>query len=370
MLQSPIISADSHFVEPPGMWRERIDARFRDRAPTNEPGPEGGEYLACEDIPRLMFHIGANFAAGRTTAELPKAYHAGWEAAPKSVWDPAERLKEQDRDGVAAEIMYGSQAFLIYGVRDAEFLMACYRAFNDWAAEYCSVNPERLLGIGNLVLDDVPAAIKELERIAKIGLRGAMIPIGSREEQPYTSPEFDPFWAAAQDLNMTLSMHAATSRTGVTFGVNEMMRKYVGLPYQIQVTICDLIVSGVFERFPRLKLVSAENDVSWLPSFVNRLDHGYDRLSALQKFSLAKLPGEYLRNNLAATFQFEGLGVDFARRALGSQCLMWSSDYPHNDSTWPRSREIIEENLGSLPPADLAQIVYGNAARLYDINLQ
>jgi predicted TIM-barrel fold metal-dependent hydrolase len=352
------------------MWRERIDARFRDRAPTNEPGPEGGEYLACEDIPRLMFHIGANFAAGRTTAELPKAYHAGWEAAPKSVWDPAERLKEQDRDGVAAEIMYGSQAFLIYGVRDAEFLMACYRAFNDWAAEYCSVNPERLLGIGNLVLDDVPAAIKELERIAKIGLRGAMIPIGSREEQPYTSPEFDPFWAAAQDLNMTLSMHAATSRTGVTFGVNKMMRKYVGLPYQIQVTICDLIVSGVFERFPRLKLVSAENDVSWLPSFVNRLDHGYDRLSALQKFSLAKLPGEYLRNNLAATFQFEGLGVDFARRALGSQCLMWSSDYPHNDSTWPRSREIIEENLGSLPPADLAQIVYGNAARLYDINLQ
>src|SRR6185369_12948614 len=115
------------------------------------------------------------------------------------------------------------------------------------------------------------------------------------------SREFDPFWAAAQDLDMTLSMHAATSRTGVTFGPSEMMRKYVGLPYQIQLTICDLIVSGVFERFPRLKLVSAENDVSWLPSFVNRLDHGYDRLSALQGFTLPKAPGEYLRQNDVAT---------------------------------------------------------------------
>jgi predicted TIM-barrel fold metal-dependent hydrolase len=255
-------------------------------------------------------------------------------------------------------------------VRDAELLMACYRAFNDWAAEYCSASPGRLVGIGNLVLDDIPAAIKELERIAHKGLRGAMIPIGSRDEQPYTSREFDPFWAAAQDLNLTLSMHAATSRTGVTFGPSEMMRKYVGLPYQIQITICDLIVSGVFERFPRLKLVSAENDVSWLPSFVNRLDHGYDRLSALQGLALPKAPGEYLRQNVVATFQFEGLGVDFTRRVLGAQSLMWSSDYPHNDSTWPRSHEIIQENLGDLPPSDLAQIVYGNAARLYGIELK
>jgi len=368
MAEQRIISADSHFVEPPTMWAERMDARFRDRAPHTEQGYKGrpGEWFRCENIQPVQ--VAGFFGSGKSAEELPEHVKKGFEVAPKSVWDPAERLKEQDRDGVSAEALYTSMGMLLFGLDDTELRAECFRAFNDWAAEYCSYDPKRLVGLGAVTLEDIPAGVAELERIAKKGLRGALIWGAPPEDKPYSLPEYDPFWAAAQEHNFPLSLHILTGRGGNRFSRRKVLFGYMKLPQEIQLTLADMITSGVFERFPRLKIVSAENDVSWIPHFMYRLDHAYDRLRHLEGLSLPLLPSEYLKRNVWATFQFETSNVDFTRQSFGADHIMWSSDYPHTDSPWPRSREFIAEAFKNIPQTDRVKITAGNAALLYGIN--
>jgi predicted TIM-barrel fold metal-dependent hydrolase len=140
------------------------------------------------------------------------------------------------------------------------------------------------------------------------------------------------------------------------------------LPQEIQLTIADMITGGVFQRFPRLKIVSAENDVSWIPHFMYRIDHAYDRLRHLEGLTLPMLPSEYMRQNVWATFQFENSTVAFTSQAYSPERMMWSSDYPHTDSPWPRSREFIADALQNLSTEDATKITSTNAAQLYGIN--
>jgi len=368
----PIISGDSHFVEPPTMWAERIEAKFRDRAPRSLPGKDGGHYFVCEDIPREYVWVTSWFAAGKKSEELPEHFKKGWEAAPRSLQDPAERLKEQERDGVAAEVLYSTGGIYLYAVKDRELVMAAARAFNGWAAEYCSHARDRLLGVGIVILDDVPAAVKELERIAKLGLRGVMVPTTPLDDHPYSLPEYDSFWAAVQDHGLVVSMHAAAARAGVILSQkSQAIKRYLGIANAIQSALADVVVGGVFDRFPKLKIVSVEHDVAWFPHFLYRLDHGYERFRHLQGTALEMRPSDYLKKNVAATFQYdEGEGnIEFVRRSLGTQSMLWSSDYPHNDSTWPHSRDVIDQLAASIPPADLRKILNENVSRLYGIRL-
>ncbi len=368
MAKHPVISADSHFVEPPEMWAERIDARFRDRAPHTVKGYKGreGEFFVCENIAPVQ--VAGFFGSGKRAEELPEHLKRGFEAAPKSVWDPAERLKEQDADGVSAEVLYTSMGMLLFGLDDAELRAACFRAFNDWAAEYCSYNPKRLIGLGVITLEDIPAAVAELERIARKGLRGALIWGAPPEDRPYSLPDYDPFWAAAQDLGMPLSLHILAGRGGVRFSRRRILFGYMKLPQEIQLTFADIITGGVLERFPRLRLVSAENDISWIPHFMYRLDHAYERLRHIEGLSLPMMPSEYMKRNVTATFQFESTNVDFTRRIFGAEQIMWSSDYPHTDSPWPHSQDYIAQAFADIPEAEVRKIVGGNAARLYGLN--
>jgi len=363
-----IISADSHMTEPPDLWTSRLDFKYRAHAPKVVESYEGkkGAYFVCEGL--KPFPVGGIFGSGKKAEELPEHFKKGYEAAPKSVWDPAERLKEQDADGVSAEALYTSMGMLLFGLDDAELRAACFRAFNDWAAEYCSYDPKRLIGLGVISLEDIPAAVVELERIAKKGLRGALIWGSPPDDRPYSSREYDPFWAAAQDLQMPLSLHILTGRGGVQFDPRRVLHRYMRLPQEIQLSFADLIVGGVPERFPRLKLVSAENDVSWIPHFLYRIDHAYDRLRHIEGLALPMLPSEYMKRNVVATFQFETTNVKFTREIFGAENILWSSDYPHTDSPWPRSRDIIAQAFAGMSEQDVQKMVGGNATRLYGLN--
>ena len=145
-----IISGDSHFVEPAEMWRERVDAQYRDRAPHTKWGHDGreGEFFVCENINPIQ--VAGFFGSGKTAEELPATpSRSGFDVAPKSVWDPAERLKEQDADGVSRRSACTPRwGCCCSGLDDAALRAACFRAFNDWAAEYCSYDPKRLIGLG------------------------------------------------------------------------------------------------------------------------------------------------------------------------------------------------------------------------------
>jgi predicted TIM-barrel fold metal-dependent hydrolase len=374
MSNSRLISADSHFVEPPKMWAERLDRGFRDRAPRAvrlEGKP--GEYFVCEDLAPAP--IAAFFSAGVPAAEIPKFMQRGFDEAPSAVHDPAERIKDQDRDGVAAEVIYTSMGMPLFGLADAAFRAACFRAFNDWATDYCNYDLKRLIPLGLITLEDIPAAVAELERIKHRGMAGAMIWGEAPADRPYWHPDYDPFWAAAQDLDMPLSLHILTGAKGTAGHASkvlntnmqgvEFMTALVSMVHPIERSMTALIFGGVFERFPRLKIVSAENDVAWIPFYLFRVDKYAARGFANVKLPLK--PSEYIKRQVYATFIDDPVFVNLLEW-FPSANIMWSSDYPHGQATFPHSQDYVARHLAKLSDDDRRNIVRDTAAKVYGLN--
>jgi predicted TIM-barrel fold metal-dependent hydrolase len=368
MAEHRVISADSHFVEPPNMWAERLDKKFKDRAPHTVRGVQGkeGEFFVCENISPVP--VAGFFAAGVPSEELPEYIKKGFEAAPASVWDPAARIKDQDRDGVRAEVIYTSMGMPLYGLDDVGLRAACFRAYNDWAVEYCSHDPNRLLPLGLITLEDIQAGVQELQRIAKKGMRGAMIWAEAPSDHPYSHPDYEPFWAAAQDLNMPLSLHILTGRrgTGVDFFKGDLALQVATLHHEIERSLAVFVLGGVLERFPKLTVVSAENDVAWMAYFMWRMDFAKGRIGALSPMKLSLKPSEYIKRQVYATFINEPVFLSELHR-YGADNIMWSSDYPHTAAIWPRSQEFIKETFSGLSEEDRRKIVHDTAARVYRI---
>ncbi|HKA54854.1 MAG TPA: amidohydrolase family protein [Candidatus Binatia bacterium] len=366
MAKYSVISADSHFVEPPGMWAERLDNKFRDRAPHTVKGLQGreGEFFVCENISPLP--VAAFFGAGVPSQELPEHNKKGFDQAPASVWDPAARIKDQDLDGVKAEVIYTSMGMPLYSLDDAEMRAACFQAYNDWAVEYCSYDPKRLIPLGLITLEDIGAAVQELQRVAKKGMRGAMIWADPPGERPYSHPDYDPFWAAAQDLNMPLSLHIGTGRRTKVDFFHQLALQASTIHHEVERSLAVFVLGGVLERFPKLTLISAENDVAWMAYFMWRLDFVQGRLGALSPMPLTMKPSEYIKRQVYATFINEPVFVHLLKQ-YGADNIMWSSDYPHTAAIWPRSQQFIEETFGGLSEDDRRKIVHDTAARVYGI---
>ena len=157
----------------------------------------------------MPFPIAGLWAIGKSGQELAKHMSEAHGEVRRSGWDPVERIKDQDVDGVDAEVLYPTLAMPLFGLADAELQPACFRIYNDWLSEYCSYNSARLVGIGLISLFDIAGAIREMERCRKLGLRGAMIWGAAPRERPYGA-HYDPFWQAASELNMPLSLHVLT----------------------------------------------------------------------------------------------------------------------------------------------------------------
>lgn len=373
-----VVSADSHMMEPADLWQTRLDAKYRDRAPKVIDGYNGkkGSFFCVEGI--RPFPVAGGFAAGNKPEELPKAWEKGYEGARPSGWDPVERIKDQEIDGVDAEVLYTTLGMSLFGLDDAGFQQACFGAYNDWVSEFCSHDPKRLFGIALISLEDIQAGAHELERCAKKGMRGAMIWGSPPREKPYSSREYDPFWAAAQDLHLPVSLHVVTSKKGnqekkrtnsepapapnvVRSGRQSV---YMRLIHEVQQSITDIILGGVLERFPKLLIVSAENDTGWIPHYMYRADHAWEKFRYFDKDSLPMPPSEYVRRQLYATFQDDPIGPS-TWDYFGEDNYMWASDFPHTDSTWPDSQAVIKKDFAKVPEQVTKKIVADNAIKLY-----
>ena len=369
MADELIISSDSHVFEPPDLWAKRIDARFRTRAPRIERSGgvdllvvEGGQPVAGIG---LISNAGARFSAPETISD-----HGRFEDVHRGGWDPRQHLVDMRQDGVAGEVLYPSQGLFYFKVADPVLMSAIFRAYNDWLAEFCKVAPDRLKGIAMVNVDDVEDGIAELERTAKLGFAGAMITEYPLEHQRYDNPEYEPFWAAAEDLGMPLSLHTATRRQGTNAGVvprtvRDASRRATKA-FLPAISLCDMIFSGVFERHPRLKVAIVEFELAWVPYVVNTADYTYHERheEAAYRFKDGLRPSDFFRRNVALSFQEDAVGIRL-RDLIGVDTMMWGSDYPHSESTFPRSREILDRMLAGVPADERAKIVGENAARLY-----
>lgn len=363
-----VISADSHMTEPADLWTERLDKKFRDRAPhvIKNEGKPGFSFIAPGINP---FPVAGGFASGRSGQELKDHMSKGYEAARPSGWDPVERLKDQEIDGVQAEVLYTTLGMPLFQMDDVDLQQACFEVYNNWLSEFCSHDPKRLYGIALISLEDIGQGVKELERCATNGLRGAMIWGSPPEDKPYDDALYDPFWQAASDLHMPLSLHVITGKSKESkINFSQIAVQGMNVLHEVQRSLTTIIFGGVLERFPELPIVSAENDTGWFPHYMYRLDHIYEKFGQMMKKPLPQKPSEYVKRQVWATFQDDPVGPA-NYKFFGEDNYMWASDFPHADSTWPDSLHVIEKDFEGVPADVTQKIICDNACKLYRIEL-
>ena len=218
-------------------------------------------------------------------------------------------------------------------------------------------------------LYDIDEAVKELKRCSKLGLKGAMVWCSPPQDRPYSLPMYDPLWSEAQDLDMPLSLHAITGMGPESlWDPKDRYVRFMVFPMEVQRTLTTLILSGVLERFPGLKIVSAENEIGWLPFFLQRLDGLQEEFRYLEPTPLKNKASEYFSRQVWACFIADSVGVA-NRDRIGVDNLMWSSDYPHVACTWPHSRDLVDQDFFGVPVGEKQKIVRDNVIKLYNLDL-
>jgi predicted TIM-barrel fold metal-dependent hydrolase len=325
-----LISSDSHVLEPRDLWTTRLPVALRDRAPRL---PERG-----------------NDHPGGT--------------------DPRDRLGVMQRDTVSAEVLFPTYGLGLYALEDAELQEACFAVYNDWLVEYCAGTPGRLIGLPAISTYNIDHAVKELERTAKLGLKGALLWYVPHPDLHYNTDHYERFWAAAQDMDMPVNLHILSgfsynarpeSRKGV-----EQYRGSVGIKLGDAINVLfDFVFYGVLERYPRLKLVIAEAELGWMPWLFQQWDYYVKRFAKSNPLSGSLLPSEYFQRQVYVTFFNDPVGAKAFTWGWGLDNAMWSNDFPHGNSTWPHSRDIIARDVAHLPASTRAKLLRENVARLY-----
>jgi len=379
--QYAMISADSHLEIAPERWTGRVPEKWRDRAPRLVKLPSGGDGVVVENRPLYVLGLAITGRPYQEHQLYGLQYEGNFGAG-----SPEHRLEEQDRDGVDAEVLFtsaGNGGFW-RGIKNDEAYAAVVHAYNEFLAdEYCAPDRERLLAMGIIPNTSIDVSVAELGYCARAGLKGVALN-GFPSGKSFPTPEDDRFWAASLELNMPLTVHVSfVQQDGPVF-------RYVRVPTEevafgadpvanltrfgggIARNAIQLVMAGVFDRFPTLRVYWAETQIGWLPHFLPQTDDNYERMRywAEREFDLKYLPRQvssYLRDNCVWGFLKDSFGVR-ARYEIGVGSVMWGSDFPHSAGDWPHSRELISEMFAGVPDGERSQMIAGNAVEFFHLD--
>ncbi len=376
-----IVSADSHLQLAAERWTHHIPAKYRDQAPRTVRLPDGTDTTVINDK-SFRFHGGL---VGRPY-ENRSPVGGRFENSP-GAGSPEQRLREQDIDGIDGEVLYTyvQGASFYGGIDDLAAYKATIHAWNEFLAEeYCAVAPERLIGMGLLPDTSVDEAISEMEYCARAGLKGVYLTkYPSGDEFP--TPDDDRFWAAALDLDMPLTGHVQfAGRTPIRssyrydYDLNEVaggidpFSKFTQYAVRGAGNALQMVFTGVFDRFPKLRFYLAETQACCITKFIDILDDQYDRtihwaerLVGMKK--LDRKPSEYISEHFSWGFMRNIAGVR-VREQIGVENMMWATDFPHAETDWPESQEVIEEIFVGVPEDELQKMLGGNAIAYFHLD--
>ncbi len=377
-----IVDADAHVNPPHEMWAEYLPAAFRDQAPKIEHG-EDFDYVIFEGSRRKVNLIGAQ--AGRKGQDYKM--HGRISDARSGGWMPAARVEDMNQDGMDISILFGGGPL---GTTNNELYKASFGAYNNWLADFCSYAPDRFAGVGYIPMQDVDEAIKMMRELVKKGLKAVNIPafpmkaLGSlnsggalnggaaqtlaltgdvNSERTYADPEYDPFWKAACDLGIPITIHLGGRTVRFTdkkFFLSDLLMSKFGMAEPIAI----MIYGGVFQRFPELKLASIESGVGWFAFAANYMDETWEKQRYWVNSVLEHPPSYFMERNIYGSFIHDRAGV-LMRSLPGAGNIMWSSDYPHSETTFPHSLEVIERLFEGVPEAERNMIIGGRAKELF-----
>ncbi len=370
-----VISADCHIDLcwlPPDLFTANATAPLKDRMPFVTDGPDGPYWTtkggANFGLQNGMGSAGRKYVPGeieRSDRMAAKGLFDDGKKGIRRVSDPQLRLKDQDLDGVQAEVIYG-----ILGaakrVDDPEIVPEMYRIYNTWAADFCKTHPDRYVALACLPNTDPQLAADEVRVSAKKGLKGGELAV-SANIVPLWHPQWEPLWQAAAECDMPISFHTLSNRV-LPDDVEPLTRRaaFASMLSVFQMSTADFLASIIFsgapERHPNLKIVLGESGIGWIPYMLERMDYEWE--DQFTDLTLKMKPSEYWRRQMYATYQQDVVGIKLLEE-LGEDNIMWGSDFPHPDGVWPDSQTFIEDQLGHLPPTTRRKIVCDNAAALY-----
>jgi predicted TIM-barrel fold metal-dependent hydrolase len=304
--------------------------------------------------------------------------------------DPELRLKDQDRDGVQAEVLYG-----ILGatgrLNDPEAATEVMRIYNEWLADFCATHPDRFAGLACIPNHSIEAAIDEVHRVAKRGVARGVDIANSPDLTPLWDPYWTRLWEVINDSSLPLHFHTVggrlsepvrqalftapdpdPARRGAGPGLARPVARaafavhITGFQLHMATILMSLIFGGVLERCRELKVVIGESGIGWIPYILDRMDAEWE--DQFKDLPLTMKPSDYWRRQCKATYQTDRIGIQLLDE-LGADNIMWGSDFPHPDGVWPDSQEYIRRELGHLPTAVRGKVVCENAARLYGFPL-
>ncbi|MDZ4828182.1 MAG: amidohydrolase family protein [Actinomycetota bacterium] len=356
-MKRALISADNHVFEPVTLWQERLPEQYRERGPRLE---QSGDWwvMAIEGMPDRKLSKAGGAAPGGGDGGT----HTGGA-------DPDSRLRDMELDGVVAEVIYPTFGLFIDMIPAPDLQMACAQVYNDWLAESFLHRPDVFIPSAVVPIRDVPSARAELERVVNRGFKAATIPTTPPAGTPYNQPVFDPLWTIAEQSRIPLSLHTGTGALPqFERGPGGAVINYAKVGLLSAETLCYFAASGVLERFPGLRLVFVETGAGWLAYCCERMDEAFEEHANWVNPKLEQPPSAYVKRQCHVT-----LGADRApiltREITGIEPLLWASDYPHPEGTFPESQAIVERIFQGVPEDEVLAIVGGNAARLYEVPL-
>ena len=372
-----IISADSHVMEPLGLWWKALGHKFGDRTPRvlDEYRGQKGKFFYTGYQGQEVINLALFEPTPETEAALLEAREKGMAACG---YDPEVRVRFQEEAGVEAEVMNTTNMLIILRNPDIEILQACAEVFNDWEAEFVSYNPKRLIGVSVIPMHDLEWATKELERTLKKGLTGPMINCQAPEGcPPYRDPVYDRFWAMAEEAGVPLTLHILTGRALdplILFDAQTPQERegnpgiWVELFNEIQVVLAtDFIFGGILDRFPNLKIVCSEFEMSWIPGFMARLDQLEEVGSRLHLPKLKMRASNYMRTRVWHGF-VDDTAAAYSIPYVGASQVLWGSDFPHIRSIGLEAQSAVYKLIETLPREDQEKVVGSNAAKVFNLD--
>lgn len=374
-----LVSADDHVQEPPDLWTKRLSKqKFGDKVPHVARQPNGVERWVVEGAVRNDLPLARAGALAADRLDDPKE----WGQVPKAAYDPAERLKAMDRDGVATSVLYPSAAGLggevLGAIKDPALEVACVQAYNDWLLETWGKAGSRFVAQCLVPVASVQAATAEAKRAVARGHKGIVFPaapwrINAASPHLYDSV-WDPFWAAVTDLGVPVCLHSGSVpplMMDIYQGFSPAVARgfdMVRRPSSSGMIVSRFLFSGIAERFPKLKVVFSATGLDWVPFMLEVADHEWERIcrKGEKPLEMDTQPSDIFHRQCYATTSFDNVGLRL-RSVVGVSNIMWQSEFPLETSTFPESVATIEKHYKDMPEADRTLILSGNATRLYGL---
>lgn len=369
-----VVSCDTHLMPPVTLFHERLDKRFHDYLPKIERRENGDRFIIMPGArpERLIDYPfeGEDLLRSKSGADLlNKDMDSG-------VITGLQRISDQDMDGVDAEVIFpNGAALLMWSTNQPEMINAQAGVWNDWAMEVCKPYIDRCSPTAALCTSDIDLAIAEIDRVAKLGYRILTLPTkpmfgpGDVSHPNYNLPIYDPMWAAIQERDLAITFHVSTGADPrISRGNGGAIINYVvhSLSPTIE-PIVNLCASGVFERFPKLRVSTIEADAGWVPWMMQKMDEAYLKHHFWVRPKLQGLPSDYYRSNCYASFGEDKAAITLVEAHGLENNFMWANDYPHHEGSWPHSKEAIYRTFGSgLKETTRAKLLGLNAAKAFN----